>query len=138
MRTIAPALAVTLAATALAAFDAGGQAILDKGKWGLITDGLSEAAVGKARTCAGPAIAFAFTANGIQRIAYEGGLPPKGPPDFFGDLKVEQRAPFTVLHLFAAAWDAKPAATYSYDPSVDTLMLLGEDGDGTHLYALCR
>jgi hypothetical protein len=120
-----------------AAIDPDAQIILGKGRWGLVTEDLSAAAVAKARLCAGPVIAFTFTGSEVQRITQEGGEPPKGPPDVFADLKAEKDNPYTAISLFAARGDAKPAATYSYDPSVETLMLLGPDGDGTHLYALC-
>jgi len=135
---VAGALIAALSGQAAAALNAEAQMLLDQGRWGLITEDLSAAAVAKARTCEGTAIAFAFFETEIQLITLEKGLPPAGPPQFFGAMTLEQDAPFAIVKLYAATGDAKPALTYTYDPSVKTLMEMGADGDGTALYALCE
>ena len=112
------------------------QAILDQGRWGLITEDLSESAVAAARTCDGAWISFAFTATEIQIIPHQGKAPPHVPPEIYAAARL-RRDDAAVVELFTAAGDAKPSRVYTYDQSVRSLMRMMDDGDGDALYVLC-
>ena len=140
MRTalITAVLLTSLGGSAAAALDPGAQEVLDQGHWGLITENLSAEAVALARTCEGPWISFAFAEREIQLISHEGKAPPTAPPQVFAASEVERDTQSTVVKLFTAEGDKKPAAVFTYDAQDKTLMAMGEDGDGTALYALCE
>lgn len=140
MRTalITTGLLASLYGSAAAAMDPGAQEVLDQGHWGLITQNLSDEAVALARSCEGPWISFAFSETEVQLISHEGKTPPTAPPQVFAATEVERDTRSTIVKLFTAEGDKKPAAVFTYDASVKSLMAMGEDGDGTDLYALCE
>lgn len=121
-----------------ATIDTDAQIILDQGRWGLVTENLSAAAVDAARACTGSALGFAFTASEAQMIALENGRPDAAAPAIFAKVTRAGGEAMPVVSLFAAAADETPAVTFVYDADAKTLMRMGDDGDGTHLYALCR
>lgn len=138
MRTILLIASALIGAGTAAAFDEQAQMVLGKGRWGLVQGVLSDETVAEARKCTGTAIAFAFTANEIQRMTFENGQPPMAPPDFFADVTHSATRTSAEISLFETRGDPKPVVVYTYDPSVDTLMLMDGPDSGTHLYALCE
>lgn len=131
-----PLIAATLVAASLIAPEA--QAVLDQGRWGLVTGDLSQASVAAARTCEGPSIAFAFGAAEVQIIAREGDGPPAAPPEIYLAARLTEAEPHQQIELFSGVTDETPARVYLHDPSVRSLMRLMEDGDGDALYVLCE
>ena len=112
------------------------QAVLDQGRWGLITRDLSAAAVAEAKTCEGTWIEFAFREAEIQVILHEGRSALSVPPEAYLAARAGADEP-NRIELFSGVADEKPSRVYLYDPSVKSLMRLMEDGDGDALYVLC-
>lgn len=126
---------LALAGAALAAFDPEAQSILDQGRWGLVGGEMAASDITAGRACTGTSIIFSFSAAEIQRIKFENGQPPAGPPDFYADVKLEKDAAGTKLSLFAAKGDATPVVVYAYDADAKTLRRA--DADTVEFYALC-